>query len=102
MAFAVGAMGEQGTYILHQPETTQIVYGPAGASQDRSDRFGTEGFTEVMVHQQHPTSVWVLIQMVRSAGFSWLKSVAFHRPLPGLRAKIAEGREIHARRRGRA
>jgi hypothetical protein len=89
MAFAVGAMGEQGTYILPQPETTQIVYGPAGASQDRSDRFGTEGFSEVMVHQQHPTSVWVLIQMVRSAGFSWLKSVALHGPPPVLRAEVS-------------
>jgi hypothetical protein len=96
------ALVEQGMHSIHQPETTQIVYGPAGASQDRSDRFGAEGFTEVMVHKQHPTSVWVLIQMVRSAGFSWLKSVALHSPLPGLRAQIAEGREIHARRRGPA
>jgi hypothetical protein len=88
MAFAVGAMGEQGTYILHQPETTQIVYGPAGTSQERSDRFGAEGFPEVMVHQQHPPSVWVLIQMMRAAGFSWLKSVALHGPPPVLRAEV--------------
>jgi hypothetical protein len=40
MAFAVGAMREQGTYILQQSETTQVVCGPAGASQDCSDRFG--------------------------------------------------------------
>jgi hypothetical protein len=82
-------MVEQGTHLLHQPETTQIVYGPAGASQERSDRFGAEGFPEIMVHQQHPTSVWVLIQMVRSAGFSWLKPVALHCPLPVLRAEVS-------------
>jgi hypothetical protein len=82
-------MWKQGTHILHQPETTQIVCGPAGASQERSDRFGAEGFPEVMVHQQHPTSVGVLIEMVRTARFSWLKPVALHGPLPVLRAEVS-------------
>jgi hypothetical protein len=70
-------------------ETTQVVCGPASASQDRSDRFGAKGFPEIMVHKQHPTSVWVLIQLVRATRFSWPKSVALYCPLPVLRAEVS-------------
>jgi len=35
----------------------EVGLGPAGASSDGSDRFGAEGFAEVMVGQKHPASV---------------------------------------------
>jgi hypothetical protein len=80
----------------------QIVLSPAGASQDRSDCLGTKGLTEVMVHQKHPTSVRVLIEMVGTSAFSLAKPVGLDGPLPVLCAELSERREARIKRQGQA
>jgi hypothetical protein len=67
----------------------EVGLGPAGASSDGSDRFGDEGFAEVMIGQQHPVSVRVLVEMVRAPDFAWAKPVALYSALPVLRAEVS-------------
>jgi hypothetical protein len=69
----------------------KVSLGPAGASSDGSDRFGAEGFAEVMVGQQHPASVQVLVEMVRVPAFVWAKPVALYSTLLVLRAEVCRG-----------
>jgi hypothetical protein len=64
------SISHDGIQLCEEPQTTQVVLGPAGASQDRSDRLRTKGLTEVMVHQKHPASIRVLIEMVGTSAFS--------------------------------
>jgi len=72
-----------------EPQPPKIGLGPAGASQDRSDRLGAEGLPQVVVHKKHPASVRVLVEMVRASMFPWAKPVALYSALPILCAGVS-------------
>jgi hypothetical protein len=67
----------------------EVGRGPAGAPSDGLDRLGAKGFAEVMVDQQHPPPVRVLVAMVRAPAVAWATPVALDRALPVLRVEVS-------------
>jgi hypothetical protein len=56
--------------LCEEAKPPHIIVGPAGALKNRSDGFWAERIVEMMIDQQHATSVRVLVEMVGAAGFS--------------------------------
>jgi hypothetical protein len=87
--------------LREKTEPPQIIFRPAGTSQNLPDGFGAKGLIQVMIDEKHPTSIRVLIDVVGATGLSAPKALGFDssNPFPG--CAISEGGDIQTTGRAR-
>ena len=68
--------------LWQEPEAYQVVVSPARATQDLPNCFRPKGVTEIMIHDQDPATIEMLVYVVGALGFSPPEPIAFNSPNP--------------------
>ena len=102
LAAFLGACRFAACLLTDEPQAPEILLGPAGARKDLPDSLWAKGIVEIVIDKQHSASIRVLIDVMRTSGFSSPEALVLDCPDPVAGSEIAQRRDLHIRARCQA